>query len=371
VELKDKEKKMNHRKLKIVYYLNQFFGQQGGEENAGMRFLVKNGAVGPGIALQKILGDQGEVVGTVICGDNYFAENIDQAAEEGWKLIQSFAPDLFFAGPAFEAGRYGIACGAICKIVQEKLRIPVITGMYHENPGVELYRTDAYICKTEKSAAHMVEDLTRMVKLGLKLTTEKGTSPLLSGEQLGDPDEDGFFPRRNIRSKWVSKTQAERGVDMLLAKLSGKSFVTETELPKFQPISPPSPVRDLASSVIAILSDGGITKKGNPDHFSGRGDNGWAAYPVDEMFPSDYSLKDIEIVHTGYSHTHVLANLNRLVPVDILRELEEEKKIGKIDPLFYSTSGNAVSLKCGQQIGREIAQELKNRGVDGAILTST
>jgi betaine reductase len=371
MEPKKRVKEMSNRKLKVVHYINQFFGQQGGEETANMRFLVKNGAVGPGIALQKILGDQGDVVGTVICGDNYFAENIDQAAEEGLKLIQPFAPDLFFAGPAFEAGRYGVACGAICKIVKEKMGIPAITGMYHENPGVELYRTDAYICKAGRSAAHMVENLTRMVKLGLKLTTGKGTSPLLSGEQLGDPEEDGFSPRRNIRSKWVSKTQAERGVDMLLAKLSGKSFITETELPKFQPISPPSPVRDLASSVIAILSDGGITKKGNPDHFNGRGDNGWAAYPVDEIFLSDYSLKDIEIVHTGYSHTHVLANINRLVPVDILRDLEKEKKIGRLDSLFYSTSGNCVSMKCNRQIGREIAQELKKREVDGAILTST
>jgi glycine reductase complex component B subunit gamma len=362
---------MAGRKLKVVHYLNQFFGQQGGEEKADIPFLVKSMPIGPGRALQNILGDQAEVVGTVICGDNYFAENIEKASQEGLKLIEPFSPDLFFAGPAFEAGRYGISCGAICKIVQERLHIPAITGMYDENPGVDLYRRDAYISKSGKSAINMIQDLTRMVKLGIKLTTKIGTSHLLSGENLGDPVEDEFFSRRNIRNKYVSKTQAERSVDMLLAKLSGVPFITEVEMPKFRHISPPSPLRDLTSSTITIISDGGITKKGNPDRFSGRGDNGWASYPVNEMFPSGSSKSDIEIIHTGYSHIHVLANINRLIPIDILRDLEAEGKIGRLDSLFYSTSGNAVSLRCAHQIGQEMAQDLKNREISGAILTST
>ncbi len=362
---------MGDKKLKVVHYVNQFFGQQGQEEKADMHFLAKEEPIGPGRALMTILGERAEVVGTVICGDNYFAENVEKAAEEGLKLIEPFAPDLFFAGPAFQAGRYGIACGAICKIVQERLGIPAITGMHDENPGVELYRKDAYICKAQKSAMRMVQDLTRMARLGLKLTTEKGISYLLSRENLGDPVTDEYFSRGLIRNKYVPRTQAERSVDMLLAKLNGKPFVTEVEMPKFKSVSSPPPLRDLTNSTIAIISDGGITKKGNPDHFSGRGDNGWAAYPIEEIFNSDCSTKDIEIVHTGYSHIHVLANLNRLIPVDMLRNVEEEKKIGRLDSLFYSTSGNGASMKCGRQIGQEIAQELKNREVDGAILTST
>ena len=138
---------MTEKKLRVVHYLNQFFGQIGGEDKADAGFTVKQGPIGPGLALQNEFGDRAEVVATIICGDNYFAENPEQAAEEGVKLIEPYQPDLFFAGPAFEAGRYGVSCGAICQAVGEKLHIPVITGMYEENPGVEMYRKSALSVK--------------------------------------------------------------------------------------------------------------------------------------------------------------------------------------------------------------------------------
>ena len=57
--------------------------------------------------------------------------------------------------------------------------------------------------------------------------------------------------------------------------------------------------------------------------------------------------------------------------MDILRDLEMEKVIEKLHPLFYSTSGNGVMQKRCEEMGDEILQEMKKRGVDGAILTST
>ena len=58
-----------------------------------------------------------------------------QAEQEILEMVKSFNPDVFIAGPAFNAGRYGTACGAIGKLVQEHLNIPVVSGMYIENPG--------------------------------------------------------------------------------------------------------------------------------------------------------------------------------------------------------------------------------------------
>src|SRR5437868_3627532 len=60
--------------LRVVLYLNQFFGQVGGEEAAGVgpRWVAE--PVGPGRALAPMLGADGVLVGTVVCGDNYFAE---------------------------------------------------------------------------------------------------------------------------------------------------------------------------------------------------------------------------------------------------------------------------------------------------------
>ena len=56
---------MAQKKLRVVHYINQFFGQIGGEDKADVGFSVKEGPVGPGMLLQKHLGDRGEIVGTI------------------------------------------------------------------------------------------------------------------------------------------------------------------------------------------------------------------------------------------------------------------------------------------------------------------
>ena len=33
------------------------------------------------------------------------------------EMVKKYEPDLFIAGPAFNAGRYGVACGTIAKAI--------------------------------------------------------------------------------------------------------------------------------------------------------------------------------------------------------------------------------------------------------------
>ena len=55
-------------------------------------------------------------------------------------------PTSLVAGPAFNAGRYGLACGAVCAAVTEQLGIPAITGLYPEAPAVDVYRARTSWC---------------------------------------------------------------------------------------------------------------------------------------------------------------------------------------------------------------------------------
>ena len=363
---------MNGKKLKVVHYLNQFFGQIGGEEKADIGFVVKTGPIGPGLALQRALGEKAEVVTTVICGDNYFSKNPEQAGEEGLKLIEPYQPDLFFAGPAFAAGRYGVACGAICKAVGEKLGIPVVTGMYDENPGVEMYRKFAFICKTGNSARDMTESIAYMTKLAFKLISGERGTHLVSRENLPKPEEFNYFSRHLLRNEYADKTAAERSVNQLLSKMRGEAFKSEVTLPKFEKIEPPLPVKNLLTSEIILISDGGLVPKGNPHGLSGRGNLRWATYEIDTFIPEDFNSSNYEIAHTGYFPVQVLEDPNRLVPVDAMREFVKEGRIGKLHPTFFSTSGNAtVSRRCAE-MGEEMGAEIKKRGgIDAVILTST
>lgn len=61
------------------------------------------------MALTQNFKDDAEIIATIICGDSYFNENLDTAKEEILKMVKELAPDVFVAGPAFNAGRYGVA----------------------------------------------------------------------------------------------------------------------------------------------------------------------------------------------------------------------------------------------------------------------
>jgi glycine reductase len=152
--------------MRIVHYLNQFFGGLGGEEKAGTALEARAGAVGPGKLLEQMLGGDASVVLTLVCGDNYAVENQEAMIAKALDQIRAAKADLFVAGPCFEAGRYGMAAGALCAAVQAKLKIPVITGMGEENPGADLYREMLYIIDSGTNAAKMRDVMGKIAALG-------------------------------------------------------------------------------------------------------------------------------------------------------------------------------------------------------------
>lgn len=136
---------------KAVHYINQFFAGIGGEEKADYKPELKEGKIGPGIALQSKL--DAEITHTVVCGDNYMGSNTQDAINEILGMLEKIEFDVFIAGPAFQAGRYGVACGNICEAVKEKFNVPVVTSMHVENPGVEMFKHKMPIFEGGNSAA--------------------------------------------------------------------------------------------------------------------------------------------------------------------------------------------------------------------------
>ena len=125
---------------RIVLYLNQFFAGVGGEEVNDIPLDTTSELVGPGRALQNILGDKGgTLVKTIFAGDDYFVSNEDQAVEDIKAILEETKPDLVIAGPAYDAGRYGVACALVCKAAWDQA-IPAVTGMHPDNSGLSAYR---------------------------------------------------------------------------------------------------------------------------------------------------------------------------------------------------------------------------------------
>ena len=348
-------------KLKVVHYINQFFAQIGGEEKADYPAELRVGEiVGPGQALTQQFGEDAEIVATIVCGDSYFNENLEKAKADILAMVKEQAPDVFVAGPAFNAGRYGVACGTIAAAVQEELGIPAVTGMYVENPGADMFKTQVYIVSTKNSAAGMRDAVKKLAPLAVKVGR---------GEAIGASSEEGYIPN-GVRVNFFEKERGSlRAVKMLIKKLNDKPFETEFPMPDFDRVDPNPAVKDLAHAKIALVTSGGIVPKGNPDHIESSSASHYGEYDIAGVM--DLTEATYEPAHGGYDPVYANEDSDRVLPVDVLRDMEKEGKIGELHHLFYTTTGNGTAVASSKAFAAEFSQKLKNDGVDAVILTST
>ncbi len=347
-------------KYKVVHYINQFFAGIGGEDKADYMPELREGVVGPGVGLKTKLGDDYEIVATVICGDNYFGENLEEATNTIIDMVKPYGADVFVAGPAFNAGRYGVACGTICKAVEERLEIPVLTGMYEENPGVDMFRKDLIVVSTPNSASGMPKVLPVMTSLIKKMA---------EGQEILGPKEEGYLERGIRVNYFAEKRGSERALDMLVKKLKGEEFETDLPMPTFDRVEPAAPITDIKSAKIAVVTSGGIVPTGNPDHIESSNATRWGKYDItgmDALSPDEFTT-----IHGGYDRQFAMDNPNVVVPLDALRELEKAGEFGELVNCFSTTTGTGTATASAAKFGTEIGQMLVDEHVDGVILVST
>ena len=348
------------KKIKILHYINQFYAGIGGEDFADYKPELRDGVVGPGLALQTSFGENAEIVKTIVCGDSYFNENLEEAKKAILEMVKSVNPDMLIAGPAFNAGRYGVACGTVCDMVAAECGIPVLTGMYKENPGAEMFKEKVLIVSTKNSAVGMRDAVSKMAPLALKLGR---------GEAIGASCEEGYMPN-GIRKNFFEKERgSKRAVDMLVKKLAGKEFVTEFPVPDFDRVDPNPAVKDISKCTVALVTSGGIVPKGNPDHIESSSASKFGEYDITGIM--DLTDASHETAHGGYDPLYANQDPDRVLPVDIMRKFEQEGIIGKLHNKYYATVGNGTAVKSAKKYAQEIASRLKRDGVDVVILTST
>ena len=347
--------------VRVLHYLNQFFGGLGGEEEANRSIEAREGPVGPGNALQNVLGSEATVVATLIGGDNYTAEYQDETAKAVQDGIARFRPDVVIAGPAFDAGRYGLACAIIC-LASQKSNVPAITAMHPDSPGVITHGRDLIVVPTGTEVSEMQAILQKVSRLALKMARR---------EELGPALEEGYLPRGIRRPILRPKTGAERAVDILEARMTGQPFASEAARRDFDLVSPPPSIPDLGQATVAMVSTGGLVPKGNPDRLeSGRTTERAHKYSVEGL--PEFTIEGWEVIHTGYrSHIVNSRDTNYQLPLRSLRALEGQGKIGKLHPYFYSTAGNGMSVKAATRVGQQIAGDFKEAGVNAVVLVAT
>jgi betaine reductase len=345
--------------LRIVHYVNQFFGGLGGEDVANVGVSLTDGAIGAGRALQQALADQGTVLSTLMCGDNFIHDQRHKALAELETHLRELRPDVVIAGPAFGSGRYGLACTEVCKIARE-LGLPAVTGMHPENPGAQGPVPDIVMVPTGETSADMATALAAMARLALKL----GRS-----EELGPAEIEGYLPRGIRRQHDRQRPGYQRALDMLLAKLHQSPFVTEVPIHIPERVTPAAPLTDLSRASIAMVTTGGLVRKGNPDKQVSANATRYYRHSVAEL--RSLSGTDWEAYHAGYFNHIVNSNPNYILPLNFLRDLEAEGSIGQVFEGIYALPGVSTPVATSRLMGRSIAQDLKDGQVDGCLLVAT
>ena len=345
--------------LRVIHYVNQFFGGLGGEQVAGIALHVRDGAVGPGRLIQELLGDKGTVVSTIICGDNYFSEQRDAALSSLREALKAAKPSVVVAGPAFDAGRYGLACGEVCKTAQA-MGIPAVTGMQPENPGILAHGSEIIAVPSGNSPAEMRNVLQSVVRLAVKLG---------QGQELGTAQAEGYLSRGVRKPGRRDKPAGARAIDMLMAKLKGQPFQSEVPVKLPDLVTPARALTNLGTATIALITTGGLVRKGNPDKQRERNPTRYYRHSIAEL--ENLKGSEWEAYHGGYFNGYVNSNPNYILPLRFMRVLEKEGMIGHTHDWIWAMPGVSTPVAKAKQFGLDIARELSSEKVDGAILVAT
>jgi betaine reductase len=346
---------------KVLHYLNQFFAGIGGEDKAHHEVIFFPHAVGVGAVIENALKARGVEYATIACGDNHFHEQEEKALQAIRASMDEFRPDIFLAGPAFNAGRYGLACAKLCSWVQDNWRIPAITAMHEDNPGTREIGRRVFVIQTGASAASMQETLKRFSLLIEKLSKDQaGVDNFRAEHCLSIPRR---FTVRTTAPDYV------RAVDLLLAKVNGQPY--ESEIPRIEarPHSIPNLTGRLKDATFALVTEGGLVPKGNPDRLESSRGSKYFKYPIGGL--NELKHGEFEAMHTGYDTSTVDQDPNRIVPLDAMRVLEKAQRFKKLHDYYFVTTGTGAMPTKMAEIGAGIADELAHSGINAVILTAT
>ena len=351
---------------RLVHVVNQFFAGLGGEEKAELPVGVIEGSAGVARALERALDEEGAIASTIYVGDNYFHEHKEDAIQAILDAVRAAAPEVLVAGPAFNSGRYGLSCVEICNAVANALKIPCLTAMHGENPGVDSYREFAnaqvFCLPTAETTTGMADALTRMAPFALRLART---------DIIGSALNEGYLGRGIRRFEKTHRRGAERAIDMLLKKIHGEPFDSELPMEVWDDAVPARPLAQVKDRNIALVTTSGVVPWGNPDRFKTYRNTYWRKYNIAEL--KELEPGKWEAVHGGYNVAYMNQNPHYGVPLDALRTLEAEGAIGpgRLYPAYYVIPGNQGSPAVMRRLGQEIAADLKKDNVEGVLFVAT
>lgn len=132
---------------------------------------------------------------------------------------------------------------------------------------------------------------------------------------------------------------------------------------------PWTPLRKpVAESVMALVTTAGVHLT-SQEPFNMDDPDGDPSF---RAIPSDARKEDLTITHKYYDHSAADRDINVVLPLDRMRELLAEERIGGIAPFVYGFMGHIHGRHLSRLLAEsapEVARRLKSDGADAVVLT--
>jgi len=138
--------------MKLVLILDQIQAGAGGKEHADEPMHAKAGPIGSAKMFESIFKELDiKVIGTLYCGDAYYAQNTKEVQAKMVGMVKKLQPDAVLCGPAFNYEGYAKMAAELTYQIQEQCAIPVVAACSQENESViQEFKDKIHIVKMPK-----------------------------------------------------------------------------------------------------------------------------------------------------------------------------------------------------------------------------
>lgn len=150
-----------------------------------------------------------------------------------------------------------------------------------------------------------------------------------------------------------------------------RSFIPKEDFRGAIPWTPLA--RPLNRTCLALITSAGISLKTQPpfDMEREKREPTWGD-PTYRAIPWGTAEKDIQVNHLHINTSHILQDMNVILPLSLMAELEKEGVIGRLAPTSYSFYGFQFQGTGFLQTAiAPIAEKMREEGVEAVLLTPT
>ena len=267
---------------------------------------------------------------------------------------------MLVCGPSFGSGRYGYACGMLAREAARR-GIPTVCGMDPESPGVAAAEGAAYIVPTSSNVAGMREALPRIAALAAP-------------------------PRRRARSSGRRRTRATSRAGCAGTSTRARPAPAARSI-CCSPSSPATPaprsrrpsiacrrrppVADLAAAKLALVTEAGCVPQGNPDGLPTIRADAWLRYPARRRGDAGRraATNPCTAASTSPPRTPTRTASFPSMSFELLQRRGQDRSAPR--RVLHDHRATALPSPPPSKFGQEIADELKEAGVEAVVLSGT